>query len=54
MPSENQMKGGRPADLANVVTAMPVINAIPPSVRAPAIIQTYADLPLIKPYYTPE
>lgn len=53
MPSANQMKGGRPADLANVVTAMPVVNAIPAVCAAPAGIQTYADLPLIKPYYTP-
>ena len=54
IPSESQMQGGRPADLANVVTAMPVINAIPAVCAASAGIQTYADLPLIKPYYTPD
>ena len=53
MPSANQMKGGRPADLANVVTAMPVVNAIPAVCAAAAGIQTYANLPLIRPYYTP-
>jgi len=38
-------RGG--ADLANQVTAMPVINAIPAVCEAPAGIMTYADLPLI-------
>ena len=52
IPSERQMQGGRPADLANVVTAMPVVNAIPVVCAAAAGIRTYADLPLIKPYYT--
>ena len=52
VPSEAQMQGGRPADLANVVTAMPVINAIPAVCDATPGIRTYADLPLIRPYYT--
>ena len=51
MPSEAQMRGGRPADLANVITAMPVINAIPVVCDASTGIRTYADLPLIRPHY---
>ena len=52
LPSTAQMQGGRPADLANVVTAMPVINAIGAVCEAKAGIRTYADLPLIRPHYT--
>ena len=51
-PSKAQMQGGRPADLANVVTAMPVVNAISAVCEAKAGIRTYADLPLIRGYYT--
>ncbi len=39
------------ADLANQVTAMPVISAIPAVCDAPAGIRTYADLPLIAGRY---
>ncbi len=52
IPSAAQLQGGRPADLANVVTAMPVINAIPVVCAAKPGIRSYADLPLIRPYYT--
>ncbi len=51
-PSQTQLQSGRPADLANVVTAMPVINAIPVVCAAQPGIRTYADLPLIRPHYT--
>jgi len=51
-PSPAQIESGRIADLANPVTAMPVVNAIPAVCDAPAGIRTYADLPLITGYYT--
>ena len=50
-PSQEQIDGGRVADLANPVTAMPVVNAIPAVCEAPAGIRTYADLPLIAGRY---
>jgi hypothetical protein len=40
-------------DLANTVTAMPVVAAIPAVHAAPPGIRTYADLPLITPRYAP-
>ena len=39
--------GAGGADLANQVTAMPVINAIPAEASHTAGIKTYADMPLI-------
>ncbi|MBW2274637.1 MAG: dihydrodipicolinate reductase [Deltaproteobacteria bacterium] len=51
-PSQEQIDSGRIADLANPVTAMPVVNAIPSVCDAAAGIRTYADLPLITGYYT--
>ncbi len=50
-PSETQIKEGRAEDLANAVTAMPVVSAIPAVCEAAPGIRTYADLPLIKPRY---
>ncbi|MFO8100956.1 MAG: dihydrodipicolinate reductase [Dehalococcoidia bacterium] len=46
-----QDRGAGGADLANQVTAMPVINAIPAVCAASAGIKTYADLPLIAGRY---
>jgi len=46
---QNPMAGG--ADLANQVTAMPVISAIPAVCKAGPGIKTYADLPLIAGQY---
>ena len=40
-------------DMANVVTAMPVVSSIPTVCGAPAGIRTYADLPLITGHYVP-
>jgi hypothetical protein len=51
-PSQEQIESGRIADIANPVTAMPVVNAIPAVCDAGAGIRTYADLPLITGYYT--
>ena len=42
---------GRVADLANPITAMPVVNAIPAVCGAAPGIRTYADLPLITGRY---
>jgi hypothetical protein len=50
-PSQQQVESGRIADLANPLTAMPVVNAIPAVCDAPAGIRTYADLPLITGRY---
>jgi hypothetical protein len=50
-PSEEQLHSGRAADLANPITAMPVINAIPAVCDAVPGIRTYADLPLITGHY---
>jgi hypothetical protein len=50
-PSRQQVESGRIADIANPVTAMPVVNAIPAVCDAPAGIRTYADLPLITGRY---
>jgi hypothetical protein len=52
-PSQEQIESGRIADLANPVTAMPVVNAIPAVCDAKAGVRTYADLPLITGYYNP-
>lgn len=52
-PSQEQIDSGRIADLANPVTAMPVVNAIPAVCDAAAGIRTYADLPLITGRYSP-
>ncbi len=52
-PSQEQIDSGRIADLANPVTAMPVVNAIPAVCDAKAGVRTYADLPLITGYYNP-
>jgi hypothetical protein len=46
---EDRKAGG--ADLANIVTSMPVINAIPAVCDAAPGIRTYADLPLITGRY---
>jgi len=51
-PSQEQVDSGRMADLANPVTALPVVNAIPAVCEAAPGIRTYADLPLITGYYT--
>ena len=40
-------------DMANTITAMPVVSAIPTVCEAPAGIRTYADLPLITGHYVP-
>jgi hypothetical protein len=50
-PSPEQIQSGRIADLANPVTAMPVVNAIPAVCDAEPGIRTYADLPLITGRY---
>jgi hypothetical protein len=50
-PSPEQIQSGRIADLANPVTAMPVVNAIPAVCGAEPGIRTYADLPLITGRY---
>jgi hypothetical protein len=50
-PSQEQIDQGRVADLANPITATPVVNAIPAVCDAPAGIRTYADLPLIAGRY---
>jgi hypothetical protein len=50
-PSQEQIDSGRIADLANPVTAMPVVNAIPAVCAAAAGVRTYADLPLITGHY---
>jgi len=50
-PSEAQLRSGRAADLANPITAMPVVNAIPAVCAAAPGIRTYADLPLITGRY---
>lgn len=52
-PSQEQIDSGRIADLANPVTAMPVVNAIPAVCDSAAGIRTYADLPLITGRYAP-
>jgi hypothetical protein len=46
-PSQEQVDSGRIADLANPVTALPVVNAIPSVCDAGPGVRTYADLPLI-------
>lgn len=53
-PSPEQIQSGRVADLANPVTAMPVVNAIPAVCDARPGIRTYADLPLITARYVPD
>ena len=53
-PSPEQMASGRAADLANPLTAMPVVNAIPAVCGAAPGIRTYADLPLITGRYVPD
>jgi len=53
-PSREQMQSGRMADLANPLTAMPVVNAIPAVCRAAPGIRTYADLPLITGRWVPD
>jgi hypothetical protein len=53
-PSPEQIQSGRVADLANPITAMPVVNAIPVVCEAAPGIRTYADLPLITGRYVPE
>lgn len=50
-PSREQLESGRMADLANPLTAMPVVNAIPAVCGAAPGIRTYADLPLITGRY---
>lgn len=50
-PSQEQIASGRVADLANPITAMPVVNAIPAVCGAAPGIRTYADLPLITARY---
>jgi hypothetical protein len=50
-PSQEQIKPGRIADLANPITAMPVVNAIPAVCDAAPGVRTYADLPLITGRY---
>lgn len=50
-PSPEQIASGRVADLANPLTAMPVVNAIPAVCTAAPGIRTYADLPLITGRY---
>lgn len=50
-PSQEQIQSGRVADLANPITAMPVVNAIPAVCDAAPGIRTYADLPLITGRY---
>ena len=40
-------------DMANTVTSMPVVSAIPTVCEAAAGIRTYADLPLITGHYVP-
>ena len=50
-PSQAQIQSGRVADLANPVTAMPVVNAIPAVCDARPGIRTYADVPLITARY---
>lgn len=53
-PSPEQIASGRVADLANPLTAMPVVNAIPAVCDAAPGIRTYADLPLITGRYVPD
>lgn len=53
-PSPEQIASGRVADLANPLTAMPVVNAIPAVCAAAPGICTYADLPLITGRYVPD
>lgn len=53
-PSREQIESGRIADLANPLTAMPVVNAIPIVCEAAPGIRTYADLPLITGRYVPD
>lgn len=50
-PSQQQLDEGRITDIANPVTALPVVNAIPVVCDANAGIRTYADLPLITGHY---
>ena len=50
-PSQEQILSGRVADLANPITAMPVVNAIPAVCAAAPGIRTYADLPLVTARY---
>ncbi len=52
-PSPEQLASGRVADLAQPVTAMPCVNAIPVVCDAAPGIRTFADLPLITARYTP-
>ena len=53
-PSQEQIESGRIANLANPLTAMPVVNAIPVVCEAASGIRTYADLPLITGRYVPD
>lgn len=48
-PQQKDISGAK--DMANTVTAMPVISAIPAVCDAAPGIKTYADLPLITPRY---
>ena len=50
-PSKEQLASGRLADLAQPVTAMPCVNAIPVVCEAAPGIRTFADLPLITARY---
>jgi len=52
-PSPEQLASGRVADLAQPVTAMPCVNAIPVVCEAEPGIRTFADLPLITARYVP-
>src|SRR5262249_48630713 len=50
-PAREQVESGRARDLANPLTAMPVVNAIPAVCDAAPGIRTYADLPLVTGRY---
>ena len=52
-PSPEQLASGRVADIAQPVTAMPCVNAIPVVCEAQPGIRTFADLPLITARYVP-
>jgi len=51
MKMDDPGAGTQVADLTNVITALPVINAIPAVCKAAPGIRTYADLPLITGRY---
>ncbi|MCB0994491.1 MAG: hypothetical protein KDB21_05335, partial [Acidimicrobiales bacterium] len=52
-PSPEQIASGRLVDMAQPVTAMPCVNAIPAVCEAAPGIRTFADLPLITARYVP-